>query len=107
MEKYTITSINRKPFTSKAGKDFVRVYVKTEETGPDTLITGLENAGNKNWNVGEVVAMEIEKVEKDGRDFWNFTNPRPHEQSNLEGRVVRLETLFKDHLARHEKDDAQ
>jgi hypothetical protein len=110
-KQYTLTRVNRKPFTSRAGKDFTRVYVKTEELGDDVLLTGLENAGNKEWVEGMVVAMEVEKVEREDpetgetRAYWNFKNPRPHQQSDLEGRVVRLEMLLKDHLARHAKDE--
>lgn len=70
--KVTLTAVNRKDRVStKTGKPFVSVGIKTNEHG-EKWLSGFGNAGNASWKVGDVVDIDIEQK----GEYLNFNTPK-------------------------------
>jgi len=81
MEKITLTKVYRsdkdkqgKPFMTKDGRPYTRLAIQSQEYGSQWL-SGFGNKMNFNWKEGDVVEVDIEKVEKDGKTYLNFSTP--------------------------------
>ena len=70
----TITAISRKERTSKKGRPFTSVGLKTVEYG-DRWISGFGHARNKDWKKGDKIEVEVE----DTGQYLNFTMPEQEE----------------------------
>src|SRR3990167_5854721 len=73
----TITAISRKERTSKAGRPFTSVGLKTIEYG-DRWVSGFGNARNKDWKKGDKIEVEVE----DTGQYLNFTMPEQEESTD-------------------------
>ncbi len=69
---------------TKAGKEYERVSIQTEEHG-DKWLSGFGSSWNDNWNEGDVVNA---KVEQKG-EYLNFSKEDPME--GFDARLKRLE----------------
>lgn len=84
-----ITQINRSNKTSKTGRPFESLGIKTKEHG-DRWLSGFGRADNKSWKVGDTI--EVNVVEKG--DYLNFEQNRPSVQGfDIESRdrLLRVE----------------
>jgi len=104
MEQVKITKIYRSfkdkegnPLKTKDGRNYERVAIKCEEY-EDRWISGFGEERNKNWEIGDVVEIEIyesDKKDKDGNPYLNFRMPSNRvsrsEFDALESRVSNLE----------------
>jgi len=70
----TITAISRKERTSKAGRPFTSVGLKTVEYG-DRWLSGFGNKRNEHWKKGDKIDVEVE----DTGQYLNFTMPEQEE----------------------------
>jgi hypothetical protein len=87
--KLTLTYVNRTQRTSKAGKPFTSISVKTQEYG-DRYISGFGNKSNENWKVGDMV--EVEGVTEKGK-YLNFEMPKTSgNASELKVEIMALRT---------------
>jgi len=85
--KVTITKIFDKEAQGKNGV-YTRRAIKTKEYGEQWL-SGFKNKGNEYWKEGDVVEIEIEKYNKDGKEYLNF---KPLSRLDLmEKRIIALE----------------
>lgn len=78
----TITAISRKDKTSKAGKPFVSLGLKTREHG-EKWLSGFGNVGNRDWKIGDTVDIDIEQK----GDFLNFTMAKNDNGTDKPARV--------------------
>lgn len=93
MEKGTITKVFRKQETSKDGKPYTRLAIKTQERG-DRYLSGFGNKWNENWKEGDVVEIEVTEAtakDKQGRPYLNFRSVSKLEL--LEKRIEALEAF--------------
>ena len=77
---------NGKPLTTKDGRNYERVSIKTREHG-EKWISGFGNAGNANWREGDTVEVFIEEK----GEYLNFK--QPDKLALLEERVNKLEAV--------------
>lgn len=96
MQKLTITKIftaitdkQGKPLIGSNGRPYTRLAIKTKEYG-DKWISGFQNAENARWQIGDVVEVEIEKVNRNGNEYLNFRS-----LSKLDLLEKRIEDLEK------------
>lgn len=89
MNKHKITYIQRENKTSKNGKPYERVTIKTDREA-DKFLSGFGGAETRDWEVGSEVEITVTPVQSaDGKKtFFNFDYPR---KPKLEDRVGRLE----------------
>lgn len=81
MEKLTITKLFRsnkdksgKALVTSDGRPYERVAIKTQEYG-DKWLSGFGNRGNAMWQIGDEVEVKVEKVQKNGNEYINFSAP--------------------------------
>ena len=101
MQKVTITrtyvsdkSKDGIPFTSKAGKPYKKLAIKTTEHG-DKWLSGFQNKDNENWKEGDVVDIIV----KQNGEYLNFDVPKTEDKlamrvSALEVEVMNLRNMF-------------
>lgn len=100
MTKETITYLKRDTTNAagaaligKNGNPYTRLSIKVASKG-ERYISGFENAGNKDWALGQEVEMDITEsttLDKKGQPYLNFTTKKP-EASNAEV-MQKLETI--------------
>lgn len=109
----TITFIKRTERTSKAGKPFTSVSIKTQEHG-EKYMSGFGNKDNAGWKVGDKVNI---KVTPNG-EYLNFETLKASEQSNevlekilnkltginLDIQIIKEAVLTKERLAQLEDE---
>jgi len=71
MNTYKLTYVNRTQRTSKAGKPFTSLSIKTDKHG-DRFLGGFGNKDNESWQVGD--SVEIDVVENG--QYLNFEMPK-------------------------------
>lgn len=81
MEKLTLTGVFRNDRTSKDGKPYVSISIKTSQYG-DRYLSGFGAPWNAQWKAGDEVEVDITKKagkDKNGKDveYLNFTKPNP------------------------------
>ena len=87
-----ITKIARNKRQGKNGKEYTSVGIQID--GFDGWINGFGNAENSNWDVGTEVEIDIKKVEKDGKTYYNFvTKPDKITRAEFNELVKRVEML--------------
>lgn len=96
MEKQKITYINRTTRTSKAGKPYESLSIKTDRHG-EKFLGGFGSKETNDWKVGDEVEIEVKEVASaDGtKTYLNFDYAR---KPSLETRIIALEgtlTLLK------------
>jgi len=70
--KVTLTAINKKErISTKTGKPFISLGIKTEQFG-DKWLSGFENEQNQNWQKGDEVEIETQTK----GEYLNFTVPK-------------------------------
>lgn len=95
--KVTLTKVYRttkskdgKPLTTKQGKAYERVSIKTQEHG-DKWLSGFGASWNEGWNEGDTINVNVEQAGQ----YLNFSKVDPME--DIEARLARLETaVFSD-----------
>ena len=76
MINLTLTYVDRKERTSKAGKPFTSISIKAKEYA-DKYLSGFGNAQNKDWKVGDTVQVEaVTSKESNGKTYLNFEMPK-------------------------------
>lgn len=75
-------------YKTKDGRDYERVAIQCQEHGND-WISGFGSYENKNWREGDVIEVEYEEVEKDGKLYRNFK--KVDKLTQLEKRIKVLE----------------
>ena len=81
MTKEMLTFVKRTQETSKAGKPYTRMSIKTESCG-ERYISGFGNKDNEGWNAGTVVEIDIKdstSMDKNGVPYLNFEVPKKQE----------------------------
>lgn len=78
MEKVKLTNVFRadkdksgNPYTTKDGRTYTRVSIKTEKHG-DKWLSGFGNQDNINWKAGDEVEIEV----KTNGAYLNFETPK-------------------------------
>lgn len=100
-----LTEMNREQKVSAStGKQYWSVRIKTEEHG-DKILSGFGNAGNKDWKVGDTVEITVTEVNKDGKTYYNFDNPK--EGGNGSAVMVKLNFMDERLKRIEEKIDMQ
>ena len=98
MQTLQITKIFRswkdkqgKPYMTKDGREYERLAIKTREYG-DAWMSGFGNRVNSNWREGDTVEVNVDRVQKDGKEYLNFSMPNIWDTVHqLEARVGALE----------------
>lgn len=86
-EKQKLTWIKSEEKTSKAGKKFTSVSIKTDRYG-DRFLSGFGSKENRDWKVGDEVELIVTEKEYNGKSYLNFEHKR---EPRLEDRVAILE----------------
>lgn len=85
-KQVTITAITRKQRTSRSGKPFISLGLKTQEYGEQWL-SGFAGKENAHWKEGDVVEVIIEKK----GEYLNFSLPtRTIEKKSENSELARL-----------------
>jgi hypothetical protein len=99
MEKVTLTKIFRSftdkkgaPLRTSDGREYEHVAVQTREYA-SAWVSGFGAYWNQNWREGDIVELEITRVQKDGKEYLNFSRPSPI--ALLTRRVEALEDAFR------------
>lgn len=95
--KLTIIDILRKnidkdgrPLITKDNRPYERLAIKVSEKDYEgKWLSGFSSNWNAEWKIGDVVNINVEKVEKDGNTYFNFS--RIDEFEELKLRVEKLE----------------
>lgn len=94
IKKITIEKISRftkdkngQPLKGSSGKPYERVLLTVQ----GKTISGFGNASNADWHAGEEVQIDITKVEKDGKTYYNFA---PVNATSM--LLMRVEALERD-----------
>ena len=98
MQTLQITKIFRswkdkqgKPYMTKDGREYERLAIKTREYG-DAWMSGFGNRVNSNWREGDAVEVNVDRVQKDGKEYLNFSMPNIWDTVHqLEARIGALE----------------
>lgn len=98
MESIKLTRIFRSdkdkagnPLTTQDGRPYQRIGIKCEKYG-DKWISGFGNKLNQYWKEGDEVEVKVEKVNKDGKEYLNFSMPSVWDEiRELKKRVATLE----------------
>ncbi len=72
------------PLISKQGKPYTRMSIKVASRG-DRYLSGFANVSNADWEVGDevdVVITESDKLDKTGKPYLNFSQPKPADAAN-------------------------
>lgn len=81
-------------YKTKDGRNYVRRMIKVD--GSNDILSGFKSKNNEGWRVGDEVNLNIEKVEKDGKTYWNFGEVKMDDRmmamiEELNKRVTNLE----------------
>lgn len=81
MEKLIIKkTFSKQEVSKKTGKPYTRFAFMANEYG-DKWISGFGNAQTAQWREGDTVEVTIEKVQKDDKEFINFSLPKREEKT--------------------------
>lgn len=88
--KTKLTFVKRTERTSsKTGKPFTSISIKTEAHG-DKYLSGFGNSDNASWEAGTEVEIDTSSVNKDGKEYINFTTPKKAVTPQTESRTANL-----------------
>lgn len=81
----------REEKTSKAGKPYTSLRIKTIEYG-DRYLSGFGNASNKDWKEGSEVEIIVTETQKDDKTYLNFETPKAEKVAieSMKGVEVKL-----------------
>lgn len=82
-------------------RNYVRRMIKVD--GTENVLSGFKSKNNENWKSGDEVSISIEKVEKDGKTYWNFSDVKLEDRmmemiTSLQRRVSAIEALNTDRI---------
>ena len=105
--KVTLTKVNRQEKTSAQGKPYTRLGVQTVEHG-SLWLSGFDSTLTRNWTDGDTVDIDVQKVVKDGKEYLNFTVPKPEDQTNKKlEQILNMLTTINLALKRIESNQPQ
>ena len=73
---------------TRDGRDYTRLSIKVAEFA-DKWLSGFLSSWNTDWREGDVIDVNIEKVQKDGKEYINFS--KLDKLDELEARIKELE----------------
>jgi hypothetical protein len=76
-----LTYVKRDQKTSKAGKPYTSLSIKTEQHG-DRFINGFGNKENEGWKVGDEVEVNVSEKEYNGKMYLNLEMPKIADKVN-------------------------
>ncbi len=89
-KKVKLTMVNRKErISTKTGKPFTSLGIKTEEYG-DKWLSGFDNAATRNWKDGDTVEIVVESK----GEYLNFKLPEVTKEDRFGASAAELKNML-------------
>lgn len=89
--KLTLTYVKNEDRVSKKGKPYVSCSLRAIEFG-ETYINGFGNYETKQWQIGDMIDVEVYDEEYQGKTYKKFKVPNQFDK--IEKRLTKLENYI-------------